>query len=291
MRAAGSPALFSSGVPGRARSAGRCWAALTAGFGLAAPFLIYGVALLVAAAVVFFSLRHSSLAAPAEQTEPTGVGAGGAAQPGLPGGAVLQLRDGLGGVRAADRVGAAVRRRGAGTAAPVSRVWRWRRSRSATSRPSSPAATCPTGSGRRTLLIVGLTVSAVATCAGRASRRRCRCSWPARYVAGAAAGHLHLAAAGRGRRHHRQQGARRDRGGDVPDDGRPRLDRRLAGGRPGRPARVIRLGVRGQRRRSCWSAAVGWVFAPETAAGGPPSTPRPARWARRPAAKCRDLRF
>ncbi|AQA01210.1 MFS transporter [Mycobacterium sp. MS1601] len=37
---------------------------LTAGLGLSAPFLIYGGALLVAAAVVFISLRNSSLAAP-----------------------------------------------------------------------------------------------------------------------------------------------------------------------------------------------------------------------------------
>ena len=43
---------------------------LTAGFGLSAPFAIYGVALLVAAGVVFVRLRHSSLAAPAEQTDP-----------------------------------------------------------------------------------------------------------------------------------------------------------------------------------------------------------------------------
>jgi ACDE family multidrug resistance protein len=42
---------------------------LTAGFGLSTPFAIYGVALLVAVAVVFFRLRHSSLAAPDEQTE------------------------------------------------------------------------------------------------------------------------------------------------------------------------------------------------------------------------------
>ncbi|MCV7169951.1 MFS transporter [Mycobacterium manitobense] len=43
---------------------------LTAGLGLSAPFLIYGGALLVAAAVVFISLRNSSLAAPeAEATE------------------------------------------------------------------------------------------------------------------------------------------------------------------------------------------------------------------------------
>jgi MFS family permease len=43
----------------------------TAGLGLGAPFIIYGVALVISAAVVFFSLRNSPLAAPAEQTEPT----------------------------------------------------------------------------------------------------------------------------------------------------------------------------------------------------------------------------
>jgi MFS family permease len=43
---------------------------LTAGLGLNAPFLIYGAALLVAAAVVFISLRHSSLAAPAPDDGP-----------------------------------------------------------------------------------------------------------------------------------------------------------------------------------------------------------------------------
>jgi MFS transporter, ACDE family, multidrug resistance protein len=43
---------------------------LTAGLGLSAPFSIYGVALLIAAGVVFVSLRHSSLAAPAVDTEP-----------------------------------------------------------------------------------------------------------------------------------------------------------------------------------------------------------------------------
>jgi MFS family permease len=44
--------------------------AVTAGLGLAAPFMIYGTALLIAAAVVFVSLRHSSFAAPAVSTEP-----------------------------------------------------------------------------------------------------------------------------------------------------------------------------------------------------------------------------
>jgi MFS transporter, ACDE family, multidrug resistance protein len=43
---------------------------LTAGLGLSAPFLIYGTALLVAAAVVFFSLRHSPIGAPEVSTEP-----------------------------------------------------------------------------------------------------------------------------------------------------------------------------------------------------------------------------
>ena len=45
--------------------------ALTAGLGLSAPFAIYGVALLIAAAVVWVSLRHSPLAGPAEAGGPT----------------------------------------------------------------------------------------------------------------------------------------------------------------------------------------------------------------------------
>jgi ACDE family multidrug resistance protein len=43
---------------------------LTAGLGLETPFVIYGVALLIAAAVVFVSLRHSTLAAPERESEP-----------------------------------------------------------------------------------------------------------------------------------------------------------------------------------------------------------------------------
>ncbi len=43
---------------------------VTAGFGLAAPFVIYGAALLVAAGVIFVSLRGSAIAAPEEGTEP-----------------------------------------------------------------------------------------------------------------------------------------------------------------------------------------------------------------------------
>jgi MFS family permease len=44
---------------------------LTAGFGLTAPFLIYGAALLIAAVVVFISLRDSPLAGPLAATGPT----------------------------------------------------------------------------------------------------------------------------------------------------------------------------------------------------------------------------
>jgi MFS family permease len=42
---------------------------VTAGLGLAAPFVIYGAALLIAAAVVFLSLRNSAVAAPADGEE------------------------------------------------------------------------------------------------------------------------------------------------------------------------------------------------------------------------------
>ena len=50
--------------------AGPILGSATAGFGLSVPFAIYGVALLVAAAVVLVSLRHSALAAPEEVTGP-----------------------------------------------------------------------------------------------------------------------------------------------------------------------------------------------------------------------------
>ena len=44
--------------------------AVTAGLGLAMPFVIYGVALLIAASVIFISLRHSALATPDGEHEP-----------------------------------------------------------------------------------------------------------------------------------------------------------------------------------------------------------------------------
>jgi MFS transporter, ACDE family, multidrug resistance protein len=42
---------------------------VTAGFGLRAPFLVYGVAMLITAIVVAYSLRRSTLGAPAEQAQ------------------------------------------------------------------------------------------------------------------------------------------------------------------------------------------------------------------------------
>jgi MFS family permease len=51
--------------------AGPVLGSLTAGLGLSAPFVIYGAALLVAAAVVFISLRNSAVAAPEAVTEAT----------------------------------------------------------------------------------------------------------------------------------------------------------------------------------------------------------------------------
>ncbi len=51
--------------------AGPVVGSLTAGLGLSAPFIIYGVLLLFAAVVVLLSLRNSPLAGPADADEPT----------------------------------------------------------------------------------------------------------------------------------------------------------------------------------------------------------------------------
>ena len=51
--------------------AGPVVGSLTAGLGLSAPFIIYGVLLLFAAVVVLLSLRNSPLAGPADSDEPT----------------------------------------------------------------------------------------------------------------------------------------------------------------------------------------------------------------------------
>jgi MFS family permease len=60
--------LFSSGFL-IGSVAGPVLGSLTAGLGLAAPFVIYGAALLVAATVVFVNLRHSAVVAPDTNTE------------------------------------------------------------------------------------------------------------------------------------------------------------------------------------------------------------------------------
>ncbi len=60
--------LFSSGFM-IGSVGGPVLGSLTVGFGLSAPFLIYGAALLVAAAVVFFSLRHSTIAGRSDEDE------------------------------------------------------------------------------------------------------------------------------------------------------------------------------------------------------------------------------
>ena len=57
--------LFSSGFM-IGSVGGPILGSLTAGFGLSAPFLIYGAALLVAATVVFVSLRNSTVAGRSE---------------------------------------------------------------------------------------------------------------------------------------------------------------------------------------------------------------------------------
>lgn len=60
--------LFSSGFM-IGSVGGPILGSLTAGFGLSAPFVIYGAALLVAAAVVFISLRHSTVGGRSDEDE------------------------------------------------------------------------------------------------------------------------------------------------------------------------------------------------------------------------------
>jgi MFS family permease len=135
---------------------------LTAGLGLAAPFVIYGAALLVAAAVVFVKLRHSAVAAPEANTEPAvsvrAVLRNRAYRAALfsnfaTGWAAFGLRIALVPLFVVDALG-----RGAGFAGLAL----------ATFAAGNISAVIPSGYlsdrvGRRKLLIVGLTVSAVAT--------------------------------------------------------------------------------------------------------------------------------
>ncbi len=137
---------------------------LTAGFGLSRAVRDLRRRAAVAAAVVFFSLRAAARwRRPTRKPRPPVSLREVAAPPRLPRRAVVQLRDGVGGVRAADRAGAAVRGRGARPRCRRRRAWRWRRSRSATSSVVIPSGYLSDRIGRRKLLIVGLTAAAVAT--------------------------------------------------------------------------------------------------------------------------------
>ena len=165
--------------------AGPVLGSVTAGLGLSTPFVIYGVALLIAAAVVFFSLRHSPLAAP-ERVEPTvtlrvalrqRAYRAALASNFATGWAVFGLRMALVPLFVTEVLG-----RGAGVAGIAL----------ATFAAGNVSAVIPSGYlsdriGRRTLIIVGLVVSGAATAlVGAAS------SLPlflaGAYVAGAAAG-------------------------------------------------------------------------------------------------------
>jgi MFS family permease len=135
---------------------------LTIGLGLSAPFLIYGMALLVAAVVVYVSLRHSALAAPSVESEPT-----------MPLRVALRLRAYRAALVSNFATGWSVfGLRIALVPLFVSEVLRQRPGIAglalATFAVGNVAAVFPSGylsdrAGRRTLLIVGLGVSALAT--------------------------------------------------------------------------------------------------------------------------------
>ncbi|MBV9091077.1 MAG: MFS transporter, partial [Mycobacteriaceae bacterium] len=142
--------------------AGPVLGSVTAGLGLSAPFVIYGVALLIAAAVVFVSLRHSPLGAPEQRVEPTVTLRIALRQRAYcaalvsnfaTGWAVFGLRMALVPLLVTELLG-----RGAGLAGVAL----------ATFALGNVSAVIPSGYlsdrvGRRTLLIVGLTVSGVST--------------------------------------------------------------------------------------------------------------------------------
>ncbi len=274
-----------------ARSAGRCSAALTAGFGLSAPFVIYGVALLIAAAVVFFSLRHSSLARAgvrargaggdaADRACATGRTASALFSNFATGWSVFGLRIALVPLFIAEVLDRGPRMTGLALATfavgnVVGGDAQW-----LPVRPDRPAH----AADRRTVGCPGW----------RRSWSGSPTSLPL-FLAGGVrggrgVGHVHLAAAGRGRRHHRQQVARRHRGRDVSDDGRLRRDRRRrwrsARSRSTSPSAAASWSA----GSSCWSPRSVWVFAPETrlrpspSHAGPPLGPESA-------ASCPDQRL
>ena len=263
---------------------------LTAGLGLAAPFAIYGVALLVAAGVVFFSLRGSTVAAPEESDEPpvslrevlrhrayraalfsnfaTGWAAFGLRIALVP----LFIVDVLG--RSTGVAGLALATFAIGNVSVV-----------------IPSGYLSDRIGRRKLLIVGLMAAAVSTSLLGVTSSLV-IFLVDRVRVGCGDRHLHLPAAGRRGRHRRKSGARR--GCRWPsfqmmvDVG---VDRRVADRRHDRPARVVRLGLRCQRRGPLRRGDRLGLRARRPTTSRQLGIRRRARSGRRPAAKCPDLRF
>jgi len=246
---------------------------LTAGLGLSAPFVIYGIALLIAASVVFFSLRHSALAAPAEDTEPAvtvrvalrhRAFRAALVSNFATGWSVFGLRMALVPLFVAEVLG-----RGAGMAGLAL----------ATFAIGNVAAVIPSGYlsdqiGRRKLLIVGLSVSGIATVSvGFAS------SLPlflaGAFVAGAASGMFSSP----------QQAAGADIIGSKARAGTALAMFQMMADF-GSIVGSFLVGQIAQHASFGWAfvasgvvlvvAAFGWTLAPETR-GGPPAEPTPAR--------------
>ncbi len=247
--------------------------AATAGLGLGAPFIIYGVALMIAAAVVFFSLRNSSLAAPAQQTEPTVTVRVALQQKAYRaallsnfamGWSVFGLRMALVPLFVAEALD-----QGPGMAGLTLAVFAI----------GNVSAVFPSGYlsdrvGRRKLLIIGLSVSAVATAVVGFST-----SLPVflagAYVAGAASGMFSSP----------QQAAVADIIGSKARAGTAVATFQMMADL-GSIIGSLLVGQVAQHTSFGWAfvvsggilllAAVGWTFAPETH-GGPPAEPTPAR--------------
>ena len=247
--------------------------AATVGLGLGAPFIIYGVALVIAAAVVFFSLRNSSLAAPAQQTEPTVTVRVALRQRAYRaallsnfamGWSVFGLRMALVPLFVAEALD-----QGPGVAGLTLAVFAI----------GNVSAVFPSGYlsdrvGRRTLLIIGLSVSAVATAVVGFST-----SLPlflaGAYVAGAASGMFSSP----------QQAAVADIIGSKARAGTAVATFQMMADLGSIIGSLV-VGQVAQHTSFGWAfvvsggillvAAVGWTFAPETR-GRPPAEPTPAR--------------
>ena len=268
--------------------AGPVLGSLTAGLGLAAPFVIYGAALLVAAAVVFVSLRHSAVAAPEVNSEPAvsvrTVLRHRAYRAALfsnfaTGWAAFGLRIALVPLFVVEALGY-----GTGFAGLAL----------ATFAIGNISAVIPSGYlsdriGRRKLLIVGLTVSAASTVlVGYTS------SLPvflaAAYVTGAATG-IFISP---------QQAAVADIVGNKARGGTAVATFQMMADL-GSIVGSLAVGQIAEHTSFGWAfvvsggvlllAAIGWVFAPETRGLPPISRHRSGRWVQRPAAKYHDQRL